>query len=154
MNALIFALTIVAALLAGQTPALAARHAAIQHRQVMNHEQGFIVKKGIRDNYTVIFHVMRSPKGMRYSKNQYHLMVIVEKNNKAILGLHMISKVLHPDGTTEKKVMMHMGEWYMALYNLSHDQGRHWITVQFDISGKKYSAGTYYPEMDFSRMAR
>ncbi len=152
MNTLIFALTI-AATLVGQTPALAA-HAATQHRQVMNHEQGFIAKKGIRDDYTVIFHVMRSPKGMRYSKDQYHLMVVVEKDDKPVLGLHMTSKVLHPDGTTEEKPMMHMGEWYMALYNLGHDQGRHWITVQFKISGKKYSAGIYYPETDFSGTSR
>ncbi len=146
MNANMFALTI-AAILMGQSPALAA-HAVTQQRQVMNHEQGFIAKKGIQDDYTVIFHVMR------YSKDQYHLMVVVEKDDKPVLGLHMTSKVLHPDGTTEEKPMMHMGEWYMALYNLGHDQGRHWITVQFKISGKKYSAGTYYPETDFSGASR
>ncbi len=143
----------IAVILMGQTPALA-EHATDQHGRVMKHEEGFIAKKGIRDDYTVIFHIMRSPEGMRYSKDQYHLMVVVEKNHKPVTGLQMISKVRHPDGTTEQKPMMRMGEWYMALYNLSHEQGRHWITVQFNISGKKYSAGIYYPETDFSGSSR
>jgi len=152
MNANMFALTI-AIILMGQPPALA-EHTTDKHGQVMKHEQGFIVKKGIQDDYTVIFHVMRSPKGMRYSKEQYHLMVVVEKDDKPVTGFKMTSKVLHPDGTSEQKPMMHMGEWYMALYNLSHEQGRHWITVQFNISGKKYSAGAYYPEIDLSGASR
>jgi len=146
-----------AIMFSGVLPALADSPANDQkiktsHGQTMKHEGGFIVRKGILDNYTVIFHVMRAPKGMRYSKEQYHLMVVVEKDDKPVYGLHMTSKVLHSDGTTEQKPMMHMGEWYMALYNLSHEQGRHWITVRFDISGKKYSAGAYYPEMNFSEV--
>jgi len=152
MNAHIFAL-VIAAVMAGQPSALA-EHITDNHGQIMKHEQGFIVRKGIRDDYTVIFHVMRAPKGMRHSKDHYHLMVVVEKNHKPITNLNMTSKVKHPDGTIEQKPMMHMGEWYMAMYNLSHEQGRHWITVQFNISGKKYSAGTYYPEIDFSETAR
>ncbi len=125
------------------------------HNQAsMRHEEGFIVRKGIRDDYTVVFHIMRSPKGMRYSKEQYHLMVVVEKEGRPITGLHMISRVKHPDGSVERKSMMHMGEWYMALYNLSHDTGRHWITVEFEVGGEKYLAGTYYPEMDFSGESR
>ena len=141
-------------ILTGMLPALAktpgGRQIKADHRQAMKHLQGFVVRKGIRDDYTVIFHIMRSPEGMRYSKNQYHLMVVVEKDHQPVTGLQMTSRVVHPDGTSEQKPMIHMGEWYMALYNLGHDQGRHWITVQFKISGKKYSAGTYYPEMDFS----
>jgi len=152
MNANMFAL-VIAAIMAGQTPALA-EHTTDKHGQMMKHEQGFIVRKGIRDDYTVIFHVMRSPESMRYSKEQYHLMVVVEKDDKPVLGLHMTSKVLHPDGSSEQKPMMHMGEWYMAMYNLSHEQGRHWITVQFNISGKQYSAGAYYPEIDYSEKSK
>jgi len=152
MNAHIFALAI-AAILMGQPPALA-EHAMDKHGLVMKHEAGFIVRKGIQDDYTVIFHVMRSPEGMRYSKEHYHLMVVVEKDHKPVTGLQMTSSVRHPDGTTEQKPMMHMGEWYMTLYNLSHEQGRHWITVQFNKSGKQYSAGAYYPETDFSETSR
>lgn len=153
MNAHIFALSI-AAILMGQPAALAEHVTDHHHGQVMQqHEEGFIAKKGIQDDYTVIFHIMRAPKGMRYSKDHYHLMVVVEKNHKPLTNLQMTSKVLHPDGTSEQKTMMHMGEWYMAMYNLSHE-GRHWITVQFKISGKKYSTGIYYPETDFSKTAR
>jgi len=145
---------VIAIMFMGPDHAMAGNVAAGHDQASMNHEEGFIVKKGIRDDYTVIFHVMRSPKGMRYSKEQYHLMVVVEKDDKPVTGLQMTSKVLHPDGTVEQKPMMHMGEWYMALYNLSHEQGRHWITVQFNISGKKYSAGAYYPEIDLSGASR
>jgi len=141
---------VIAIMFMGPDHAMAGNVAAEHDQASMKHEEGFIVRKGIRDNYTVIFHVMRSPKGMRYSKEQYHLMVVVEKDDKPVTGLQMISKALHPDGTSEQKPMMHMGEWYMALYNLSHEQGRHWITVKFNIFGKKYSAGTYYPEIDSS----
>ncbi len=139
--------------LAGTFPALAEtpgrRQIKADRGRSMNHLQGFVVRKGIRDNYTVIFHIMRSPEGMRYSEDQYHLMVVVEKDHKPVTGLQMISRVVHPNGITEQKPMIHVGEWYMALYNL-HEQGRHWISVQFNISGKQYAAGTYYPEMDFS----
>jgi len=152
MNAHIFALAI-AAVLMGQPPAVA-EQATDKHGQAMKHEQGFIVKKGIRDDYTVIFHIMRSPKGMRYSKEHYHLMVVVEKDHKPVTGLQMTSKALHPDGTSERKPMMHMGEWYMALYNLSHEQGRHLITVRFNIEGKKYTAQTYYPEINYAEETR
>jgi len=154
-----FLMAIAAVILLGASPALAAKHTnghkqKAGHNQVMKHEGGFIVRKGIQDDYTVIFHVMRSPEGMRYSKEHYHLMVVVEKDDKPVTGLQMTSKVLHPDGTSERKPMMHMGEWYMALYNLSHEQGRHLITVRFSISGKKYSAGAYYPEIDLSGASR
>jgi len=54
----------------------------------------------------------------------------------------------------EQKSMMHMGEWYMALYNLSHEQGRHLITVRFNIKGKKYTAHAYYPEINYAEETR
>ena len=152
MRYLLVYLAVVGLLLPGHA---LAGHATPGHvRTSMKHEEGFIVREGIRDGYTVVFHVMRSPKGMRYSKEQYHLMVVVEKEGRPITGLHMMSRVKHPDGSIEQKPMMRMGEWYMALYNLNFDAGRHWITVEFKVDGEKYLAGTYYPEMDFRGESR
>ena len=116
----------------------------------MKHEEGFIARKAIEDDYTVVFHVMRAPEGMRYSRNQYHLMVVVEKDGKPVPNLHLTSHVKHPDGTVEEKRMSVVGNWHMAIYDLSHEQGRHWMTVSFTKDGKTYSAGAYYPEWDFS----
>jgi len=123
-------------------------------RAPMEHLEGVVARKGIADDYTVIFHIMRAPESMHYSKANYHLMVIVEKDGKAVKGLDMESIVTHPNRTLETKPMMEMGEWYMALYDLNHEQGRHHISVHFKVSGKSYSADTYYPEIDFSGKSR
>lgn len=127
-----------------------AKDAQATLRAPMEHLEGFVVRKGIKDDYVVIFHVMRSPEGMRDSREHYHLMVIVKKDGKAVSGLDMKSIVSHPNRTLESKPMLPMGEWYMALYDLNHEQGRHHISVHFSVSGKTYSADTYYPEIDFS----
>jgi len=61
------------------------------------------------------------------------------------------SRVKHPDGhTTVRKKMILLGDWYMARYDLSHDQGRHWVMVSFDRNGKRYETSIYYPEIDYS----
>ena len=91
---------------------------------------------------------------MGYSRDYYHLMVSIEKDGKALTNLQVHSEVKHPNGTAETIDMMLMGDWYMARYNLSHEQGRHWITVQFDVAGKQYSSGIYYPEIDFSEQSQ
>ncbi len=116
--------------------------------QGMDHKSSFFVaRKGVADGYVFIFHVMPSPEGESYSRTFYHLMVSVEKNGQPMVHLKLYSAVEHPDGSMEKKaLMMQMGNWYMARYNLSHEQGRHWITVSFDLDGNHYPSGIYYPE--------
>jgi len=120
-------------------------------RAPMEHLEGYVVRKGIEDDYTVIFHVMRAPEGMRHSKEHYHLMVLVEKDGRPVSGLEMKSIVSHPNRTLETRPMLKMGDWYMALYDLNHEQGRHHISVHFSVAGKAYSADAYYPETDFSQ---
>ncbi len=142
-------LVLTLALISIPNAGLAENHAR-SGKAAMRHESGFIVRKGIEDNLTVVFHVMRSPKGMRYSKEQYHLMVVVERNGKPVPVPRMVSRVRHPDGSREEKPMQRMGVWNMAIYNLNHEQGRHWMTVEFMLDGKPHSAGAYYPEWDFS----
>ncbi|MDQ6972223.1 MAG: hypothetical protein Q9M30_06205 [Mariprofundaceae bacterium] len=135
--------------MAGSHPAMA-KDDQVALRAPMEHLEGYVVRKGIADDYTVIFHVMRAPEGMRLSKEQYHLMVLVEKDGRAVSGMKMKSIVSHPNRTLASKPMVSMGQWYMALYDLNHEQGRHHISVHFEVSGKGYSADAYYPEIDFS----
>ncbi len=127
---------------------------AVETSRVTEHEGGFIARKGIEDGYVITFHVMRAPEGMGYSRVYYHLMVNIVKDKKPLTNLQVSSKVKHPNGTAEKMDMMLMGKWYMARYNLNHEQGRHWITVWFEVAGKQYSSGIYYPEIDFSEQSR
>ncbi len=118
----------------------------------MKHVEGFIARKGIEGNYTVTFHIMRAPVGMRHSKDHYHLMVTIEKNGSTLTNLQVLSRVKHPDGSVEKKAMIRMGDWFLARYNLDHEQGRHWIVVTFTTAdGKTHSSGTYYPERPYRR---
>ncbi len=116
--------------------------------QGMDHKSTFFVaQKGVADGYVFIFHVMPAPEGKGYSRINYHLMVSVEKNGKPLTDLKMYSAVKHPDGSSIAKApMMQMGNWYMALYNLSHETGQHWLTVSFERAGKTYDSGVYYPE--------
>jgi len=116
--------------------------------QTMDHKKDyFVASEGVRDGYVFIFHVMPAPEGKGFSRTNYHLMVSIEKDGKPQTHLRLFSTVKHPDGTIETKVpMMKMGNWYMALYNLSHDKGRHWITASFEQDGQTYSSGVYYPE--------
>ncbi len=114
----------------------------------MDHNKSFFVaRKGINDGYVFTFHVMPAPEGEGYSRSLYHLMVNIEKDSQPVKGLVLSSRVKHPDGMVEENAsMMQMGDWYMSLYNLDHEKGRHWITVSFERAGKTYSTGIYYPE--------
>jgi len=114
----------------------------------MDHKNSFFVaRKGIKDGYVFIFHVMPAPEGEGYSRTHYHLMVSVEKDHQAVNGLALSSRVKHPDGMVEENAsMMSMGDWYMSLYDLNHEKGQHWITVSFEQDGHTYSTGVYYPE--------
>jgi len=114
----------------------------------MDHKSTFFVaQKGVKDGYVFIFHVMPAPEGAAYSRSLYHLMVSVEKDGNPVTDITLYSTAKHPDGSIASKApMMQMGNWYMALYNLSHEKGQHWLTVSFEQAGKTYSSGVYYPE--------
>jgi len=118
---------------------------------VMDHQDDFYVAhKGLEDGYELIFHIMPAPEGTGYSHRFYHLMVSVIKDGKTLRNITLYSAVKHPDGHIVKQTaMMRMGDWYMARYDLSHEQGRHWLTVSFVVGGKHYESGVYYPEIDF-----
>ena len=119
----------------------------------MDHKRDFYVAhKGIDDGYEIIFHIMPAPEGDGLSRVNYHLMVSVEQDGVVVTDLQLNSKVKHPDGTVQQQdAMMRMGNWYMALYNLSHEMGRHWVSVSFDHAGKHYTSGIYYPERVYTQ---
>jgi len=111
--------------------------------QMKDHMNGmFLVRKDI-DGYQVSFHVMKAPDGMQHG-GSHHFMFKVEKNGKALTNILVNSKVSHPNGASESKMMMRMGDWYMAAYDLGH-AGKHQIMVLFKTAdGEKHFGGIEY----------
>jgi len=119
---------------------------------VMHHQSdmgqmkdGFLTTKEI-DGYTVSFHIMKAQAG----KNQgggYHVMVKFEKDGQVLTDLVANSKTVHPNGESESKMLMKMGDWYMAPYDLDH-KGPHQVMVLFKTSdGQKHFGGVVYPKV-------
>jgi len=104
----------------------------------------FLVKKNV-DGYIVNFHAMKAKEAMQHG-GTHNLMVKVEKYGKILTDLMVNSKVTHPNGKSESKMLMKMGDWYMTGYNLGH-HGKHQLMVLFKTTdGKKHFGGVYYPE--------
>ncbi|MDQ6960378.1 MAG: hypothetical protein Q9M27_05050 [Mariprofundaceae bacterium] len=114
--------------------------------QMKDHMKGmFLVRKDI-DGYQVSFHVMKAPEGMQKHGGTHHFMFKAEKNGKPLTNILVNSKVTHPNGASESKMMMKMGGWYMAGYDLEH-KGSHQVMVLFKTpDGKKHFGGIDYPE--------
>ncbi|MCU7937458.1 MAG: hypothetical protein KZQ99_21815 [Candidatus Thiodiazotropha sp. (ex Dulcina madagascariensis)] len=102
----------------------------------------FLEKKQI-DGHTVSFHVMQAKEGMQHG-GSHNLMVKVEKDGQTISDLTANSKVVYPDGKESSKMLMKMGEWYMAGYDLSQN-GEHQLMVLFKTTdGQKHFGGVHY----------
>ncbi len=103
---------------------------------------GMFLRKTMVDGYQVSFHVMK-PKG----GDMHHFMVKVEKDGKAVPLVAVNSKVTHPDGQSESKMMKKMGDWWMAAYDLGH-AGEHKLMVLFKTDdGDKHFGGVRFPGM-------
>lgn len=103
-----------------------------------------LVKKEI-DGYAVSFHTMKAKPGKEMG-GSHDFMIKVEKDGVTITALIANSKVVHPNGKTESKMMMKMGDWYMAGYDLGH-KGQHQLMALFKTAdGAKHFGGVYYPE--------
>jgi len=103
-----------------------------------------LIRKDI-DGYQTSFHIMKAPEGMEKHGGTYHFMFKAEKDGKALTNMLVNSKVTHPDGQSESKMMMKMGDWYMAGYDFSH-QGEHQVMVLFKTAdGIKHFGGVDYP---------
>ncbi len=108
-----------------------------------NMKGGFLSTKNI-DGYSVSFHIMKASEGVAHGAS-HHVMVKVVQNGKVVTDLMVNSRVVHPNGKSESKMMMRMGDWYMAAYDLSHP-GSHQLMVLFKSSdGKKHFGGVSYP---------
>jgi len=108
-----------------------------------DHGKMFLVKKDI-DGYDVSFHVMEAKPGKEMG-GTHDFMIKVEKNGKALTGIVMNTKVKHPDGSSETKKTMKMGDWLMAGYDLGH-KGKHQLMILFKTAdGKKHKGGVHYP---------
>jgi len=102
----------------------------------------FLVKKQV-DGYDVSFHVMPVKDGMQHG-GSHNLMVKVEANGMALTDVVVNSKVFYADKSTDSKVLMKMGDWYMAGYDLGQD-GKHGIMVLFKTAdGQKHKSSVYY----------
>ena len=107
---------------------------------------GMLLVRKVIDGYQASFHIMKSPEGMEQHGGDYHFMFKAEKDGKALTDLTVNSKITHPNGKSESKMMMKMGDWYMAGYDLSH-QGQHQLMVLFKTAdGKKHFGGIFYPQ--------
>ena len=104
----------------------------------------FLEKKEV-DGYTVSFHIMPAKDGMGHG-GSHNLMVKVEQGGNALTDVLINSKVFHPNNSSESKMLMKMGDWYMAGYDLGH-AGKHGIMILFKTSdGKKHKASVYYSD--------
>ncbi|MDQ6963216.1 MAG: hypothetical protein Q9M28_11940 [Mariprofundaceae bacterium] len=104
----------------------------------------FLVKKDI-DGFQVSFHAMKVKEGMQHG-GTHNVMIKVEKDGHVLGDLSINSKVVHPNNKAESKMLMKMGDWYMAGYDLGHE-GQHQLIILFKTSdGVKHSGGVYYPE--------
>jgi len=114
--------------------------------QKMDMASGMFLEKKEVDGYTVSFHIMPAKDGMGHG-GSHNLMVKVEQDGKALTDVLINSKVFHPNNSSESKMLMKMGDWYMAGYDLGH-AGKHGIMILFKTAdGKKHKASVYYTEV-------
>ena len=104
-----------------------------------------LLKKEI-DGYTVHFYVMKAMPDMEMG-GSHDFMIKVKKDGAAVKKLIARSKVIHPNGKAEQKMMMVMGYWYMSGYDLGHE-GQHQLMALFKTAdGAKHFGGIYFPEV-------
>lgn len=103
----------------------------------------FMQKRQV-DGYDVSFHIMLATQAMEHD-GDHNLMIKIEKKGKVVEGTKINSKVIYPDGKSESKMLMKMGDWYMVGYDLKNT-GSHQVMVLFKTAnGKMHKAGVYYP---------
>ena len=103
------------------------------------------MKKVEVDGYTVSFHVMPASEGMQHGGSS-NFMVKIEKDGAVLAPVAVNSKVIAPDGKAVSQMMMKMGDWYMAGYDLDQP-GRYQLMVLFKTAdGARHFGGVYYPQ--------
>lgn len=110
----------------------------------MSHNKSamFLEKRAV-DGYQVSFHVMQAKPGMEHG-GSHNLMIKIEQGDVVIDDVLINSKVIYPDGGSDTKPLMKMGDWYMNGYDLGN-RGRHQLMILFKTAdGAKHQSGVYY----------
>lgn len=81
------------------------------HENHEAHKKKFLVEK-IIDDYTVIFHIMKAKPGKEMG-GSHDGMIKVAKDGEVLANIVMNTKVKYPDGSTQRKRTMKMGDWLM-----------------------------------------
>lgn len=114
------------------------------HGMSHGEKEGMFLEKRHIDGYDVSFHVMAAGEGMRHG-GSHNLMIRIEQGGKVVSDVAINSKVIFPDGTEQGRMLMKMGDWYMAGYDLKPD-GQHQLLILFKTAdGQKHKGGVYYP---------
>lgn len=101
------------------------------------------LKEKMIDGYKVTFHVMQAKPGKEMG-GTHDFMIKVEKDGAILTDITMNTKVVHPNGSSESKKTMKMGDWLMAGYDLGH-KGKHQLMILFKTTdGKKHKGGVHY----------
>ncbi len=108
------------------------------------HDSGemFMEERSV-DGYEVSFHVMAAQQGMEHG-GSHNFMVMIEQDDKVLNNVVINSKVIYPNGNSDSKPLMKMGDWYMNGYDLGN-MGKHQLMILFKtVDGAKHKAGVYY----------
>ena len=120
-------------------------HAPMDHssHETMAAQPKMFLEKTQIDGHTVSFHVMQANEGMHHG-GSHNLMIKVERDGRTMNDIVANSKVVFPDGKESSKMLMRMGDWYMAGYDLDQ-AGRHQLMVLFKTpDGEKHFGGVHY----------
>ncbi len=102
----------------------------------------FMVEKEV-DGYMVSFMVMPAKPGKNMG-GSHDFMVKIKRDGQILNNVVMKTKVKHPNGQSETKKAMVMGDWLVAGYDLGH-KGKHQLMILFKTAdGEKHKAGIYY----------
>jgi len=132
---------------AGMNPSMGAMNPCGQgakgDMEAMSGQSKMFLKKTQIDGYTVSFHVMPAAAGMQHG-GSHNLMIKVEQGGRALNDITANSKVAAPDGKESSKMLMKMGDWYMAGYDLAA-AGKYQLMVLFKTAdGKRHFGGIHY----------
>lgn len=101
------------------------------------------MQEAVINGYKVTYHVMPATKDMPMG-GSHNFMVKIQQG-KSLPEFSVNSKVIFPDKKDQSKMMVRMGDWYMAGYDLGKP-GKHQLMILFKgADGKKHSGGVYYP---------
>ncbi|MDQ6989696.1 MAG: hypothetical protein Q9M19_07420 [Mariprofundaceae bacterium] len=119
-------------------------HAEHQHDGMdMQKSSAMFLEEKEVDGLMVSFHIMPAKSGMKHG-GSHNLMIKVEQDGAALTDIAVNSKIFYADKTTDSKMLMKMGDWYMAGYDLEQ-AGKHGIMVLFKTSdGEKHKTSIYY----------